>query len=106
MKAELSKMVYAIYQESIENGNITQEVAISEECDSVSELRKAIKEKGLGKNDYAVVYSYELWVEDRHLGTGRGLTDEEARKDLETDLNLGCAATIAMIKRNPEKYYW
>jgi len=105
MKAEVSKIVYAINPEDIDV-NISQEVAISDEFDSVSELREAMKERGYGRYDYQVVYSYEIWVGDRHLGTGRGLTDAGAKKDLETDVNLGCGATVAMIKKNPQRYYF
>ena len=105
MKAEVSRVVYAIRTEDFDN-DITQRVAISDEFDSVRELRAEMKERGYSRNEYLVIYSYELWVKEVHFGTGRGITDEEARKDLETSVNLGSAATVAMIKRNPEKYYW
>lgn len=105
MKAEVNKIVYAINQEDVDS-NITQEVSISDEFESVAELRAEMKERGYGRYDYQVVYSYEIWIEDRQLGVGRGLTDAEAKKDLETDVNLGCGATVAMIKRNPERYYY
>lgn len=105
MKAEVSKVVYAIRPEDVDN-DITQNVAISDEFDSVRELRDSMKERGYDKYDYEVVHAYEIWVEDRHLGTGRGLSDSEAKKDLETHVNLGCGATVAMIKKNPERYYY
>lgn len=105
MKAEVNRIVYAINSEDVDV-NITQEVAISDEFDSVSELREVMKEKGYARYDYQVVYSYEIWVSDRHLGTGRGLTDAEAKKDLESDVNMGYGATVAMIKTNPQRYFY
>ena len=104
MKTQVTKLVYAINVEDV-NENITQEVAISDEFDTVAELREEMKERGYDNYDYQVVYSYELWVEDYQVGVGRGLTASEARKDLESDVNLGCMATVEMVKRHPERYY-
>ena len=87
------------------NENITQEVAISDEFDSVAELRAEMKERGYDNSEYQVVYAYELWIKDFHIEVGRGLTPGEARKDLETSVNLSCMATVDMIKKHPERYY-
>lgn len=105
MKAEINKVVYAIRPEDVDN-DITQDVAISDEFDSVSELREFMKGEGYSRYEYTVVYSHELWINDLHLGTGRGLSDSESRKDLETDVNLSCCTTVSMINRNPERYYY
>ena len=104
MKAEVCKIVYAIKPEDV-NENITQEVAISDEFDSVAELRAEMKERGYNNSEYQVVYAYELWIKDFHIEVGRGLTPGEAKKDLETSVNLSCMATVDMIKRHPERYY-
>lgn len=104
MKAEIHKIVYAIKPEDV-NENITQEVAISDEFNSVAELRSDMKERGYSNSEYQVIYAYELWINDYHIEVGRGLTSGEAKKDLETSVNLSCMATIDMIKRHPERYY-
>lgn len=104
LNAEITKLVYAIKIEDVDN-DITQNVAISEEFDSVAELRTDMKERGYSTSEYQVVYAYELWVNDYHLGVGRGLTASDARKDLETTVNLSCMATVDRIKRHPERYY-
>lgn len=100
MEAQVVKLVYAIKVEDV-NENITQEVAISDEFESVAELREEMKEKGYDRYDYQVIYAYEMWVDDYHVGTGRGLTASEAKHDLELEM----LTTVEMVKRHPERFY-
>lgn len=103
MNTEINHIVYAIESNSEETH---QGVAISDEFTSVSELREEMKDRGYGRYDYEVIHSYELWLKDLHLGTGRGRTASEAKKELEIDVYASCHATIEMIKKHPERYYY